>query len=171
MRRDVDGEVPQRRHRVVTHEIDQGIVLEANGVKVTAFLVDHAPIEPAFGCRIDYASHSVVLSGDTRVSENLVRFADGADVLIHETFDATGVRRRSTNPTMTEAVITHNTLPVEAGRIFNRVKPKRAVYSHAPASQTVLDETRAVYSGRLEGVEDLLAIDIGNDVSVRHFGR
>jgi ribonuclease Z len=53
-------------------------------VKITAFEVDHAPIKPAFGYRIDHAGRSVVLSGDTRVSDNLIRYAQGVDVLVHE---------------------------------------------------------------------------------------
>ena len=57
---------------------------QANGVRVTAFLVDHGPVKPAFGYRVEYRQHSVVLSGDTRPSENLMKFAKGADLLIHE---------------------------------------------------------------------------------------
>jgi hypothetical protein len=35
-------------------------------VKITALEVDHTPVKPAFGFRIDYSGRSVVLSGDTR---------------------------------------------------------------------------------------------------------
>ena len=41
-------------------------------------------MKPALGYRIDFAGHFVVLSGDTRYPENLIRFSEGADVLIHE---------------------------------------------------------------------------------------
>jgi ribonuclease Z len=47
-------------------EISDGVVYDSGGVKVTAFEVDHAPVKPAFGYRVDYAGRSVVLSGDTR---------------------------------------------------------------------------------------------------------
>jgi len=69
---------------LLTEEISEGFVYDKSGVKITAFEVDHAPIKPAFGYRVDYASRSVVLSGDTRVSENLIRHAQGVDVLVHE---------------------------------------------------------------------------------------
>ena len=65
-------------------DIHEGVVYAANEVKVTAFLVDHAPVSPAFGYRIDYRGRSVVLSGDTKPSDNLVKFSQGVDVLIHE---------------------------------------------------------------------------------------
>ena len=84
MRRDVDEKAPGDGITVVSHDIKQGIVFDEQGVKVTAFLVDHGPVTPAFGYRVDYRGHSVVLSGDTRVSENLIRFAQGVDVLVHE---------------------------------------------------------------------------------------
>jgi ribonuclease Z len=47
------------------------MALEKEGLKITAFEVDHTPVHPAFGYRIDYAGRSVVLSGDTRLSEKL----------------------------------------------------------------------------------------------------
>ena len=84
--------------KVVSHDIKQGIVFDEQGVKVTAFLVDHGPVTPAFGYRVDYRGHSVALSGDTRVSENLIRFAQGVDVLVHEVVDADTVRARSGQP-------------------------------------------------------------------------
>ena len=59
-------------------------VLEENGLKVTAFNVDHAPVAPAYGYRFDYKGRSVVVSGDTKPCANLVKAATGADVLIHE---------------------------------------------------------------------------------------
>jgi ribonuclease Z len=59
-------------------------VLDENGLKVTAFTVDHAPVAPAYGYRFDYKGRSVVISGDTVKCANLVAAASGADVLIHE---------------------------------------------------------------------------------------
>ena len=61
-------------------------MFERGGVKVTAFQVDDAPVRPALGFRIDYGGRSVVLSGDTRVSEELIRYAQGVDLLVHEVF-------------------------------------------------------------------------------------
>ena len=65
-------------------EIEEGVVYENDGVEVIAFKVDHGPMEPAFGYRINYNGHSVVISGDTTYSENLIEYAQGADLLIHE---------------------------------------------------------------------------------------
>jgi len=171
IRRDVDEKFSAEGIRVRSPDIKEGVVLEEDGVKVTAFLVDHAPIVPAFGYRVDYGGHSVVLSGDTRPSENLIRHAAGVDVLIHEAFDAVAARARSTNLVVTEAVIAHHTTPEQAGQVFARVRPRLAVYSHSPATPSVIEQTRKTYSGPLEGAEDLLTIEIGEQIAVRRFGR
>ena len=60
------------------------VVLEEDGLRITAFAVNHEPVEPAVGYRFDYRGRSAVVSGDTARSRNLVRVARGADVLVHE---------------------------------------------------------------------------------------
>lgn len=60
------------------------VVYDSDGVRITAFTVDHGPVRPAFGYRIDYKGRSIVISGDTAPTPELVRAAQGADLLIHE---------------------------------------------------------------------------------------
>ena len=166
MRRDVDEHIPGEGIKVESHDMVEGIVFEAQGVKVTAFAVDHGPVTPAFGYRIDYRGRSVVLSGDTRVSENLIRFSTGVDVLIHEVVDPDAVRARTIDHAAAEAIIAHHTTPEEAAGVFERVKPKLAVYSHASNIPAIVTRTRAGYAGRLHGAEDMLTIDIGSEITV-----
>jgi ribonuclease Z len=171
MRRDVDEKIPGAGIQVVAHDIKQGVIFDEHGVKITAFLVDHGPVQPAFGYRIDYRGHSVVLSGDTRVSENLIRFAQGVDVLIHEGIDPEFIRNRPDHPRpeAIDAIIAHHTTPEQAGEVFTRVKPRLAVYSHAPNTEAMITRTRKTYAGPLQGPEDLLTIVIGEKIEVRHF--
>jgi ribonuclease Z len=171
VRRDVDEKFSAEGIKARAHDVTEGVVLDEAGVKVTAFLVDHSPVAPAFGYRIDYAGRSVVLSGDTRPSDNLVKFAAGTDVLIHEAIDPVMARARATDRAMTETVIAHHTTGEQAGAIFARVKPRLAVYSHAPASEGLIAQTRRTYTGPLEAAEDLLVIDIGEQVTVRRHER
>ena len=84
VRRDVDEKFSPDGITISATDVREGVVYDASGVKVTAFLVDHGPVKPAFGYRIDYGGHSVVISGDTKPSDNLVKFARGVDVLVHE---------------------------------------------------------------------------------------
>jgi ribonuclease BN (tRNA processing enzyme) len=67
------------------HELSQGgLVMEDDNVKVTAALVHHPPVVPAFGYRFDGAIGPFVISGDTTPSDNLIKRAQGADVLVHD---------------------------------------------------------------------------------------
>jgi ribonuclease Z len=63
---------------------DAQVVLDQGDVKITAFSVDHEPVVPAVGYRIESAGHVIVISGDTKKSDKVVHGARGADLLIHE---------------------------------------------------------------------------------------
>ncbi|MCP5386945.1 MAG: MBL fold metallo-hydrolase [Novosphingobium sp.] len=63
---------------------DSQVVYEKEGVRITAIRVNHAPISPAYGYRIDYKGRSIALSGDTVYSPSFVSAAKGADVMFHE---------------------------------------------------------------------------------------
>jgi ribonuclease Z len=171
MRRDIDEHLPAAGISVITHEVTtDSVVFSEHGVTVTAFAVDHGLVRPAFGYRIDYGGHSVVLSGDTRVSENLMRHAQGVDVLVHEVIDPQFIRDRPDRPSaaIVDAIIAHHTTPQQAAEVFRRVAPRLAVYAHAPNSARILEQTRATYSGPLEGAEDLLTIFISTQITVVH---
>lgn len=64
--------------------IEEGIFIEEDGLTITAFEVSHPPIEPAFGYRLDYGGRSVVISGDSLVTDRIIEVSDGADVVLHD---------------------------------------------------------------------------------------
>lgn len=179
VRRDVDEKFSAEGVRVVATDIREGVVYESNGVKVTAFLVDHGPVKPAFGYRVDFRGHSVAISGDTAPSENLVKFASGVDLLIHE------VGRFKDDPALAgppdellpnsrltrrqvKTIAEHHTDGVEVGRVLERVKAKLAVFSHYGVDpQATLPLVRRNYAGPVEFGEDSMTIEIGNQVEVR----
>jgi ribonuclease Z len=171
MRRDVDEQIPAEGAVLMGKDIGEGVVYENNGVKVTAFLVDHGPVKPALGFRVDYQGHAVVLSGDTRPSDNLIKFSRGTDVLVHEVFDPEAYREvgNSLTPEQRKRVREHHSTPEEAGTVFTKVAPKLAVYSHIvpPDVPDVIPHTRKTYSGPLEVGEDLMTIEIGEQVRVQ----
>ena len=153
------------------HEINPGVAFEQNGLKITAIKVDHAPVEPAYGYRIDYEGRSVVLSGDTRVSENLIRAAQGVDLLVHEVASPETFQRAGVNPERAKSVVAHHVTPEQAGEVFERTKPRMALYSHIVLPTATADDlvppTRKTYGGPLEVGEDLMVIEVGKDVIVR----
>ena len=170
--RQADDKLPNQGVAVVAKDIEQGVVYDDAGIKVTAFSVDHGLVKPALGYRVDFAGHSLVLSGDTRYSENLIKFSQGADVLIHEVIDPEAFRARNSSMSVERfnAIVGHHTTAEQAGTIFARVKPKLAVYSHiVPGDSTnLIPLTRKTYSGPLEVGEDLMVIEIAQNVAVHH---
>ncbi|HYK87150.1 MAG TPA: MBL fold metallo-hydrolase [Acidobacteriota bacterium] len=174
-RRDLDERYAAGGIEVKVTEVSAGVVLERDGAKVTAFSVDHGPVAPAYGYRIDFAGHSVVVSGDTRPSDSLILAAKGTDVLIHEVLSPEVERRLSkvADPEETARIIAHHCTPEEAGRVFTRVGPKLAVYNHIVPSPAQPDDlippTRKTYQGRLAVGYDLMLLTIGADVEIsRH---
>lgn len=160
-----DGVVIQAR------DMNEGVVFEKSGVKVTAFEVDHAPVRPAFGFRVDYGGRSVVLSGDTRVSQNLIRHAQDVDLLIHEVASPESFLRAGVPSDRVKAVMERHVTPEQAGEVFARTKPRLALYSHIARSevseQDLMPQTRSTYSGPVEVGEDLMVILVGERVEVR----
>jgi ribonuclease Z len=171
-----DEELPLAAAAIHAEDISEGVVYRDHGVTVTAFDVDHGRlIKPAFGYRIDYGGRSVVISGDTRFSENLIRHAQGADLVVHEVALARDdLLARSA---AARRIIAHHTTPDDAGRVFARVKPKLATYTHIvllaldsisppPTVQDVVNRTRTTYDGPLVAGEDLMTIEVGDSVTV-----
>jgi len=163
-----DDQAPQEGGKLSVSEIEQGVIYEENGVKVIAFEVDHGVVKPAFGYRIEYNGHSVVLSGDTKYSENLIRFAKGTDLLVHEVMIAPDTLSKS-DPRYN--ITQHHTTPKQAAQIFNEVKPKLAVYSHivrlnGRTEDEIMNRTKADYSGPVIMGEDLMSFSIDDSVIV-----
>jgi ribonuclease Z len=154
--------------------INEGMVYDRNGVRVTAFEVDHGGEDlPAFGYRINYRGHSAVLSGDTTFNENLIRHADGTDLLVHEVTATAGAAAESKE--QLQRISSNHTTPDQAGVVFSRAQPKLAVFNHlllfgGAKSEDLIPMTRKTYRGPLEVGDDLMRIDIGNDVVARRFG-
>jgi ribonuclease BN (tRNA processing enzyme) len=131
---------------VHVHEIrDGGVVMRDDDVKVTAALVDHPPVVPAFGYRFDTHDRSIVISGDTAPSDNLVKLARGADVLVHSVMYPAAVdrlvRRVPNAAALKDSILAHQTSAEDAGRIAERAGVKVLVLSHfVPADDPEVTE-------------------------------
>jgi ribonuclease Z len=164
---------PPEGVKLVAHEIEEGVVLDLDGLEISAFEVDHGGEElPAFGYRIDYAGRSVVLSGDTTFNENLIRHAEHADVLVHEVTAAGD--GTAENAQQLKRIAANHTTPEQAAEVFSRVKPRLAVYNHlllfgSATPKDLVPMTRKKYAGPLIVGEDLLQIEIGEEVQAKLF--
>ncbi|HEX4408863.1 MAG TPA: MBL fold metallo-hydrolase [Xanthobacteraceae bacterium] len=173
-----DEKLPPEGIATSVSEFDRdGVVYEKDGVKVTAFEVDHGDlIKPCYGYRIDYGGRSAVISSDTRYNENVIKYGKGCDLLVHE---VCAVSQELMRETYIQRIVGHHIVPRDAGRVFTQTKPKLAAYTHVvllndmkippPTIGDIISETRETYSGPLQVGEDLMAFDIGGTVTVRAF--
>lgn len=120
---------------VHVHEIrEAGVVISDGNVKVTAALVDHPPVVPSFGYRFDAVDRSIVISGDTSRSDNVVKLARGADVLVHSAMYPPAIDRlaaRVPNAAALKAsILAHQTSAEDAGRVAQAAGVKTLVLSH-----------------------------------------
>ena len=155
---------------VHAHEISAGgVVLQDENVKVTAALVDHPPIRNAFAYRFDSASRSIVISGDTALSKNLVTLAQGADVLVHEALWVPAVDRLVAKvpnaTTLKKHIIDSHTSAEDCGKIAAMAGVKTLVLSHfvppddpAITDQMWIDAAKKHFSGKIVVGKDLMEI-------------
>jgi ribonuclease Z len=115
------------------------VLIDDGGLKVTAFPVIHAPVDPAVGYRFDYKGRSVVISGDTAVSPRLEAAAGNADVLVHEGLapnlvaiqhDAAVKAGRANLAAITHDILSYHTAPEAAAGIAQRAHVRYLLFTH-----------------------------------------
>jgi ribonuclease Z len=164
IRRDLTEKLPAEGAKISAQEIKEGIVYEIPGeVKVTAFLVDHPPVTPSFGFRFDAGSQSIVISGDTRPSPNLIRFAADADILVHEAY-AGETSSSAADGKGRWTIQAYHTSAREAGEVAQKAKVKMLVMTHLipanAAERDFLDEAKKAFDGKIVVGRDLLRIEL-----------
>ena len=161
---------PDLRKMVNVHEFTRpGIVLQNADVKVTAARVRHPPITNADAYRFDAADRSIVISGDTAYSPELIELAKGADVLVHEVMDRAGIEailRSVTNATtLREHLMASHTLVEDVGKVAAAAGVKTIVLSHlVPADDKSITDAmwtegvRKHFNGQIIVGRDLMEI-------------
>jgi ribonuclease Z len=167
----IGGELTVAAAPLRAHQIKPGVVYQKDGVTVTAFLVNHGHVEPAYGYRIDHAGHSVVLSGDTSYAPTLVEQARGTDLLIHSVAIGSRALERA-DPDYVNHFYAYLANPETLARVLNEARPKQAVASHislysrgtiARATEAeLMDRVRAAYAGPFMIGQDLMRFRISD---------
>jgi ribonuclease Z len=150
--------LPAKGVEIDAKEIAQGEIYNDNLTRVSAFLVDHGTVKPAFGYRIDSGGHSVVISGDTKFCQNVVDFASGADCLIHSAWSAGW---KNPTPPSKRSIASAE----DAGRVFAIVKPKLGMIYHYKDEEGLWDAVRKEYEGPLVIGKDLMTINVDKKVT------
>jgi len=153
-----------------------GVMVDDGGVKVSAFLVDHASIIPAYGYKIEYNGRSVVISGDTTTTKSLYEQGKGVDVLMLEVLSPSTIDYLHSifNDKQTSKVIGYHMTADQTADILAATKPRLGVYYHTDNSEksakSLLSATEKVYEGPVIVSHDLLQISIGDKVLTQDRG-
>ena len=153
---------------LISTNINPGVIFLENGVKVTAFLVDHKPVEPAFGYRVDFGDRSVVISGDTTYSDSLIEHSKDVDLLVHEIF-AAKKKILERNPRL-QKIERYHTNPDQLSKILKQTAPRVAVLTHlilvGVSEDNLIDKVKESYNGDVYIGLDLMRIEIGENIKV-----
>jgi Metal-dependent hydrolases of the beta-lactamase superfamily III len=115
-------------YQVSCKEISEdGLVYEDELVKVSAFAVNHPPFK-AYGYKFTTPDKTIVISGDTTPCDNLLAHAKGCDVLVHEVYSSTGIKRRT--PKWHKYHTSVHTSSIDLGKIANKVGAKQLILYH-----------------------------------------
>lgn len=152
------------------------VILDRDGFKLTVIAVNHAPVSPAFGYRIDYKDRSVVLSGDTVYSPDLVAAATGADVLFHEALNPAmlaEVKKAAADkgqPNISKVmgdIVDYHASPSDAARAATDAKAKQLILYHIvpPLPSALLDaafigDAPQHFAGPIKVAEDGLLVSL-----------
>lgn len=171
--RSKDEGFPADGIRFDAKDVTPGVVYERDGVKVTAFAVDHGAFAvPALGYRVDYQGRSAVFSGDMRFDERIVAHAKGVDVMVLEVISPEVEARRAQvqDPKALERILARHISPDQAGTLFTKAAPRLAVFTHIVPSPATADDlvpvARKTYAGPLAVGYDLMTIVVGATVDV-----
>jgi len=168
IRRDLTEKLPPEGAEITAHKIREGIVYNLPGeVRITAFVVNHHPVEPAYGYRFDAGSSSIVITGDMRPNTNLTRFAEGTDILVHEAYVGGSVSSEGEG-LRPWTIHDYHSSASEAGEAAEKANAKILVLTHlipgnAP-EQYFLDEAGKTFSGKIIVGRDLMRIPVPKPV-------
>ena len=143
-------------------------VFENDDVKVSATLVEHPPVFPAFGFRFDTAEGSVVFSGDTSVSPNLIELAAGADYLVHEVIDLDWVAASNVPESLLDHLSESHTDVNKVGAVAESAGVKNLVLNHlVPGDPNEVNDSQwrrraqVGFSGKVHVGRDLMRFGLG----------
>jgi ribonuclease Z len=160
------------------------IIYEKEGVKITAFNVDHAPVYPAVGYKFEYKGRSIVISGDTAYTENLVEQSKGVDLLICEALNQELVNIINQNATLTgnarvekitKDILTYHISPEQAAKVAVKADVRHLTLTHIipPLPSTLLHnaflgDAKKIYKGKIDIARDGMLISLpANSKSIK----
>lgn len=139
------------------HDVKPGVIFRDSNVTVTAFEVSHGKWPHAYGYVFRTRDRKVVISGDTRPTDAVVKACDGCDVLLHEVYSAERLKART--PDWQAYHRAYHTSTYELGDLATRARPKLLVLYHqlywGDDDEALVRQVRSRYAGVVVSGRDL----------------
>lgn len=157
------GTQPQndKGYKAIFTSIEEGVIYEDKNIMVTAFLNDHGDLAESYGFLIQTGDKTILISGDTGPSANLLRFGNEVDILVHEVYSQAGFEKKEPDWKIYHKA--HHTSPSELAKIAKKLNPKTLVLSHVlfwgSSESEILEEIMKDYDGKVILADDLIEIN------------
>ena len=157
------GTQPQndKGYKTIFTSIEEGAIYKDDNISVTAFLNDHGDLSDSYGFLIKTKDKTILISGDTGPSKNLLKYGKDIDILVHEVYSQAGFEKKEPDWKIYHKA--HHTSPSELAKIANQLKPKTLVLSHilfwGSTEEEILAEISQHYAGEVVLANDLAEIN------------
>jgi len=157
------GTQPQndKGYKTIFTSIEEGTIYEDSNISVTAFLNDHGDLSDSYGFLVKTKDKTILISGDTGPSKNLIKYGKDIDILVHEVYSQAGFEKKEPDWKIYHKA--HHTSPSELAKIANQLKPKTLVLSHilfwGSTEEEILLEIKREFKGNVILANDLLEIE------------
>ena len=145
----------------VTEINKEGTIYKDDKVEVIAFINNHGDFTNSFGFLFITSDKRILFSGDTAISDNLIKYATDLDILIHEVYSSETFKNKT--PDWQKYHDAHHTSSIDLGILANKVKPKKLVLSHilfwGASEESLMDDIKKNFNGEAIIAKDLLVID------------
>ena len=157
------GTQPQndKGYKTIFTSIEEGSIYEDDNISVTAFLNDHGDLSDSYGFLVKTKDKTILISGDTGPSKNLMKYGKDIDILVHEVYSQAGFEKKEPDWKIYHKA--HHTSPSELAKIANQLKPKTLVLSHilfwGSTEEEILLAIKREFKGNVILANDLLEIE------------
>ncbi len=142
--------------------------VKSGRITINFFKNSHGHIEESYGFKIKFNNKTVVYSGDTSYSQNVIDAAKNCDILIHEVI-ASSKKIYDDNTKLRKVFETHTNIN-QLIKILNITNPKLTILNHALlfdiSESEVLNKIKKEYNGDIIFSKDLMSVDLGKEISI-----
>ena len=145
----------------VTEITEDGVIFKDSKIEVLAFKNNHGDFKNSFGFVFITDDKKILFSGDTALSDNLIKYADDLDILIHEVYSSETFKNKT--PDWQKYHNEHHTSSIDLGKLANKIKPKKLVLSHilfwGATEESLINDVEINFDGEIIIAKDLMVID------------